>query len=378
MRFLRIKFRLFILIVSCCLTHLSFAAKAITPPEKPDIIKVGVIDGPPISYLGRDRAWHGIVVDLWQEIATDNNWQYEFIPMGENVENAIDEVADKKLDVLIGPLTVTHSRLTKVDFSRPFMINKVVVLERGLPIDHFASLLMMILSKTLNIFFVMIAVTFLIIAHIIWALERKTLKEFGNGYIRGILHAIWALLMLLVGSQLVDHPKHHLSRFLLLLVIFLSIIFSSLVAAAFTSSLTLSLVPEALSPEKSLKELQNKSFASVTGQSTGSTMQNLGGSVIYFKTLKDTLHALKTDQNIDAIVGDSVILKYSIAHSSEFSKLSVTPISLVTDEYAVAFRRDSALREKFDYGLTKLQEENRMMPICLRYLSEGDAAACVI
>jgi polar amino acid transport system substrate-binding protein len=359
-----------------CFAHCSFAASAVNQSNHP--IKVGVIIGAPIAYQDKNKTWHGIVVNIWEDIAAENGWQYEFIPMGENVENAVNAVSEKKLDVLLGPITVTYSRLQKVDFSRPFMINKVVVLERGLPLNQFGSLLLMVLAKAFNTFFLIIAVVFFIIAHIIWLLERKTLKEYGQGYFRGILHTTWSLLMLLVGSQLVDRPKHHLSRFLILLVIFLSITFSSLVAAAFTSSLTLSLAPATIPQEKSIKQLQSKTFASVQGQSTGPTMQNLGGDVIYFGDLHEAIQALKNNPKIDAIVGDSVLLKYNIAHTAGFTSLSLTPIALDTDEYAVAFQHNSSLRQKFDYSLTKFKEEDRIMPICLRYLAEQDAAVCVI
>ncbi|MCD6047801.1 MAG: hypothetical protein K0S08_1448 [Gammaproteobacteria bacterium] len=359
-----------------CFAHIGFAADTVNHNNSP--IKVGVIIGAPIAYQDKNKAWHGIIVNIWEEIAAENGWQYEFIPMGENVENAINAVSEKKLDVLIGPITVTYSRLKQADFSRPFMINKVEVLERGLPINQFGSLLLMVLAKAFNTFFLIIFIVFLVIAHIIWLLERKTLKEYGQGYLRGIAHTTWSLLMLLVGSQLVDRPKHHLSRFLILLVIFLSITFSSLVAAAFTSSLTLSLAPAAIPQEKSIKQLQSKTFASVTGQSTGATMQNLGGDVIYFNSLHEAIQSLKNNPKIDAIVGDSVLLKYNIAHTAGFTGLSLTPISLDTDEYAVVFQHNSLLRQNFDYSLTKLKEENQAMPICLRYLAEQDAAACVI
>jgi ABC-type amino acid transport substrate-binding protein len=352
--------------------QLAFAA----PTHK--TIKVGVIAEPPIAYQSKTHAWYGVIINIWQEIASDNNWPYEFIPMGENAENAIDALAKNKIDVLIGSLSVTHARITKVDFSRPFMINRIVVLERGFPLDHFGSLLFMILSKFFNYIFLVFAISFLMIAHCMWYFERKALKEFGKGYFRGILHSTWSLLMLLVGSQLVDHPKHRFTRLIILIVIFLSVIFSSLISAAFTSSLTLSLAPTVLPREKSLHELQNKTFAAVQGQTTGSTIKSLGGDIIRFPNLYDAINALKHNRKIDAIIGDADLLSYAISHSAEFNELQVTPIALDTDEYAVAFSRNSSLKTQFDYSLTQMQENNRIIPICLRYLSTSDAAACVI
>lgn len=343
-------------------------------------LKVGVLVGPPIAYqsTAESRSWHGIAINLWKQIAIENGWDYTFVPMGENAEAAIDALAQHKIDVLLGPVTVTHKRLERVDFSRAFLLNKVVAVQEKKSRSHFSSLLYMIISKIFNIIFLSMAVAFFILANLLWFFQRKYMVEFQKGYFKGVIHAIWSLLMLLIGSQLIDRPRYGFERLLILIVIVLSILFSSLLSAAITSSLTLSLVPSALEQEYSVKEIQGKTFASIAGQEAAEVIQDLGGRVVFFKSSEEAITALQDQAGIDAMVGDSVVLKYKLAHFPKFERLNVMPIPIANNEYAFAFPKKSPLLEKFNYVLAKLQDYNHVTPICLEYLSADEATACAI
>ena len=71
----------------------------------------------------------GISIDVWRRVAEANDLPYDLIRQS-SIDAGIAAVEAKKIDVLIGPVSVTASRLARpeVDFTQPYYIDRAGVL----------------------------------------------------------------------------------------------------------------------------------------------------------------------------------------------------------------------------------------------------------
>ena len=91
--------------------------------KKSGKIKVGFRqDQPPLSFLGKDGKPAGYSIDICKNIVAEirnkisGDIKVEYIPV--TAEDRFHALADKKVDILCGSTTITHSRSELVDFTQ--------------------------------------------------------------------------------------------------------------------------------------------------------------------------------------------------------------------------------------------------------------------
>ncbi len=77
---------------------LSFAAHA-----DPKVLRVGVALGDPF-VIAHDNTFSGVAIDIWKKLADDQHLAFQLIPMGEHIDDAVNQLAKGQIDVLIGRL----------------------------------------------------------------------------------------------------------------------------------------------------------------------------------------------------------------------------------------------------------------------------------
>ena len=91
-------------------------------------LKVGVSGTPP--FVIKDGShYSGISLDVWRRIAEDNNLNYELIQQ-PHAKAGIAAVNNGSIDVLVGPISITSSRLAipGIDFTQPYFLSKEGIL----------------------------------------------------------------------------------------------------------------------------------------------------------------------------------------------------------------------------------------------------------
>ena len=68
-------------------------------------IRVGTAGSPPFMFNNQETP-EGISVDIWGEIARQENIDYELIPQ-PNVKEGLDALIRGDLDIMIGPISMT-------------------------------------------------------------------------------------------------------------------------------------------------------------------------------------------------------------------------------------------------------------------------------
>lgn len=87
-------------------------------------LQVGVEHSPPFA-IKQGSEWSGISVDLWDKVAAENHWEYEFVEQPFN--ELLSGVQDSTLDVVLPAVTVTAKRESKMDFSHTYLVEDIAV-----------------------------------------------------------------------------------------------------------------------------------------------------------------------------------------------------------------------------------------------------------
>lgn len=334
-------------------------------------IRVGVSIGKPFAYMSIDT-YKGLSVDVWRRIASQYGWSFEFVGMGENVESGINALIKKNIDVLIGPVSVNYDRLKRVDFSRPYFINKI-----GLVTPHasvsYLRFSMEVLKEFIKPFALIVFLVFLFLAHIFWFLERK--QSVSNKYFRGILHSSWILCMHIVGysykGELRSFSKKIFATFWFVCAFILVIFFKSMFTALLTTGIMTS-----SATVNTLRDIEGKRVAYVAGRQNINFIKQSDGIPVAYQNLDLALQELNSKNGvIDVVIEDYFILKNKM-NKGRFSNLTISPLDLGNDEFAYVLPLNSPLFRMINLAMVKLQDDGDVVLFCGKYFSQEDILNC--
>lgn len=323
-------------------------------------LKVGVITDSPFA-LKDGSTYRGLAIELWENVAEKNHWAYRYQFAGADVAPAIAALKAHRYDVLIGPISVNAKRLLAVDFSRPYFINNIGVIEKKKH-KSFVSMLSDFLPRTLIFLLLVLACVFAIFLHLLWYFEGGKHPEIASSYRRAISTGIWLHLFKKGFSHTPStlHGKVTLLMWLVSLVVLFSL-FNASVSAAFTVALTKSYEPVA-----TFSDLDKLKVAGIKGVSATTLASNQGLAVQVVPTLDDAVQLLQADQ-IDAIVYDALAAK-DYLHAHEIHTLRMSEFVLGQEQYAFAVPYNSKLLKAMNLSLVQLQENNLANYFCQKYV----------
>ena len=216
-------------------------ATARTAAESPAVtapLKVAVRQSPPFASKNADGEWQGLSVALWQTMAQDLGWQYEWVEVP--LAKTIAAVADGTVDIAITSLSITAEREAIVEFSHPYYISG---LARGYREGGSGWLAMLRAFVSMGFLSAVgsLLLVLLVAGALVWLFERKANPEqFGGGGVaRGLGAGLWwsAVTMTTVGYG-DKAPKTVGGRVVGLIWMFVSLIIVASFTAAIAAALT--------------------------------------------------------------------------------------------------------------------------------------------
>ncbi len=354
------KIRTLILILICFFTSApSFAA---------NVLRVGIVSPvPPFAIVG-EHTYGGIIIDIWELIAANEKLQYQYVLLGHNTDNAIMALHNGKVDVLLGPVSITSARYKLVDFSFPYFLNEVGVVEvkTTTGMGQILQVFVDIVDSTYLLWFLAF---FIIYTHALWLFERGSIPGFPKGYFKGISYVLWPHL-LQKGMKII--PKTIWGRLVSLVWVIAAAILVTSILATVTSKLTLSLVtPE--SRFNRISDLQDETVAVVKGSQAVNDAEEAGARVMQAENTQQALDWLEQGKVV-AVVEDYVLAKTFI-DTHDYPKLQMSPLILSNDEYGIAVATNSPLLRKINGQLLYLQDSDATLTMCTRYIGPH-ARAC--
>jgi polar amino acid transport system substrate-binding protein len=295
---------------------------------------------------------NGFSIDLWDAIAKDQGWEYEWVEV-DTVTQQLDAVKNRQADAAIAGISMTPEREQVIDFSYPYFTSGLQILASAKGTSSISTLFNTLLSPTLLKVLSIGMVTLIIMAHIIWLVERGTNPSMPKPYLPGIWEAAWWALSTIATLEYGDKekPVHGLKRVLAMVWVVLGIILIAQFTAAVTASLT---VQQLQGTIHGPSDLPGKRIATVQG----STAANyLDGNDVRYRPVKkiDEAYQLLESGKVDAVVYDAPVLQY-YAHTDGKGLVQVVGPIFREETYGIALPTGSSLRKPINESLLRMMQ----------------------
>ena len=318
------------------------------------VLTVGVADGPPFAMRGDDGNWTGLGVELWQAVAADLGWHYEFRQLDLGGLRAA--LAAGSVDAAIGVIPVTAENDKFCDFSQPYLTTGLGLAQRATDPMTVRSVLGILLDRRLLSILGIVVVAIVAVGVLIALLERRTQgADFGGPLRESVSTGVWwaAVTMTTVGYGDAT-PKSAPGRLLALVWMFIGVVVIAILTATVTSSLTVSHLRGVVDQPSDLLRLR---LGVVPGGAGEEFLQRRQAHFATFPTYEAALTALAESQ-IDAFVANKPTLRYLVHHHWQ-GVLQVSPLVLEPESFAIALPDDSALRKPLDSAVIRARQSEQ-------------------
>lgn len=327
-----------------------------------DSLKVGLAGGEPFIFKTDSTSPSGISVDIWKELADQSDWSYSFKSYS-SVNDALEAIENNDIDILVGPISVTSERLTKVNFSQPYYQSSLSILskaEEGLW-SYIAPLFSYKLFIAVAGFLFLLA----IVGTLFWVAERKVNpEEFPNKAAKGIGNGMWLAVVTMSTVGYGDlAPKSAFGRILAGTWIVLTIIFATSMIAGIASVLTMW---GNVSNISVVEDLSGEKVAVMANSPAEEFIRNYKARVYQMKSLEDGIKMLD-DGKVEAIVYDRPQLEYFVSgHEDKGYHLATAEYE--RQNYGFVFPQTSDFVYEVNLQLLKLAEARKSQEIVDSYL----------
>lgn len=300
----------------------------------------------------------GFSVDLWDLIARERGWQYEWVYL-ETLGEMLDQMRDGKADVAIAAVSITAERETFIDFSYPYYQAGLQILvsgkDGGTGAAIWSAVKELFTSQAFAIAAVIFLASVLIVSHITWFLERKNNPHFSKSYIPGLWDAFWWAIVTITTVGYGDKaPKAVTGRIFALFWMIFGYFMFAYFTAAVTSTVT---VQELRGDIQGPDDLFDKRVAVIANSTSASFLQRRGKtSNVVAVSSADEAYQLLNEKRIEAFVHDAPVLQYYVTQQGA-GDVRIAGEVFNHEQYGVVLPRGSALREEVNQSILRLRED---------------------
>jgi polar amino acid transport system substrate-binding protein len=332
------------------------------------VLKVGTRIVQPF-VTEQDGKLQGFSIELWQALS-DVMGKRSVLLKSETLQNLLDSVEARDVDVAIAAISITSAREEKFDFSQPMFDSGLQIMVRadgnasGFSLQAMQNLLT---TGPMPGLLMLLGLLILIPAHVVWLAERRHPNSLvGQHYFPGIFHSIWWATGAAHGQQL-DHPKSPVGKAVSALSIFVSVIFIAIFTASVTTALTVQqLKGDINGPE----DLPGKRVSTVSGSTSAAYLRQNGIPTVESPTIAVAIRALLEKQT-DAVLFDSPVLLYFAAQEGK-GKVNVVGGIFRKEAYGILFSQNSTLRKPVNEALLKLKENGTYDALYKKWFQRED------
>lgn len=331
----------------------------------PARLVVGTKTTEPFVLRGAEGAWEGISIELWESIAQEFRWDFEYRELG--LAELIDATRTGAVDATVAAFTVTPEREEVLDFSHPFYSTGLGLAVATPRSRRGLGILRAVASRQFLSAVTGLSLLLLVVGSVVWLFERRRNQdEFGGSALEGVGSGFWwsAVTMTTVGYG-DKSPRTLGGRALALLWMFAGIVMISTFTATITSSLTLTQLQSSVQGPDDLPHVR---VGTLEDSAPATSLEKRNVSYRGYPTLDEALRALTRDE-VDVVVYDAPILLYHVKETFQ-GEVSVLPRTFETQVYAIMFPSGSELREPINRALLRIVRSAQWQEVLQRYLGE--------
>lgn len=339
--------RLLLGICICLLAGTSAADAQAVQNEVPKLV-VGTRHTPPFAMKLADGTWDGISIELWREIAKDNDWDFEFREMEPG--ELLSATQSGAVDAAVAAVTVTPDRERVVDFSHPFYSSGLGVAVRKAYRRSFGTDLLQLLAwQFLSVLGFLVAVT-VCMGCCMWLAERRHNPDHFGGVLDGLGHGIWWAVVTMTTVGYGDKtPRTLAGRTLAVFWMLVGVVSLTIVSGSVAAQMT---VMQLDSPIRSPTDLARVRTGTVDDSTGEEYLRDSGYGFQVYPTEQEALNAL-VRKDIDAVVYDYPTMRYEI-HDSFSGLAEVLPLRFKLESHAIALPPRSELRKPINISLLRI------------------------
>ena len=317
-----------------------------------------IVDDPYVYYNGGLKRYTGFVYDIWQTCKQDVKDVYQFketyVKTTDYTGVLKEYIVDKKYDMAVGAFSMLYERSLYVRFTRPFVLNRHVVVHK--PSLHWLSTLPTLFAYSFLPILCACLLLGAVVYGVAYALRERKSAEFTN-----IFSAI-------VGNRdYLDSHESNYKRHKPLMILFVVLLILSTFSATFLSAyMTTALLKAYRTDSFTTETIHTKRLLCAKGFSSGKVFESLGANVDYTEGQEATLTNLYDTSN----AYDGIALSYF--GSMQLVKRTgwqATETIFGMDMNAFALRKDhDALADALDLVILKRIRDFTVANACTLHL----------
>lgn len=328
-------------------------------------LQVAVYNAPPFGFANPDGTFGGLMVDLWEDVAADHNWTYQYHLT--DMKGLLGGLQSGDYQVGLGAISITPSREAVVDFTHAVNPSGtgIATAVNGQP-NSFRTYwrpILISLAQLVGSLLVML----LLSGTIVWWVERRhARKNPSDRNISAFPDALWwsAVTMTTVGYG--DKvPQTMAGKILGIVWIFTSVILLSLFTANASSILTAGKMESSIQTHNDLRRVRVGAVARSSGE------EYLMREHINYQAFEnyDAVIEALIDGEVDCIVSNVPFLQF-FNNTKYYGKLAISSSWLLKNNMGIALQTDSPLKETINQTLLQKISEPRWQDAVYSYLGE--------
>jgi len=303
--------------------------------------------------LEQDGVLIGFSIDLWNAVAQRLGAQTRLVNTGpRNAAAQIAAVVDGSADVAIAAIPVTAAREEVVDFSMPFFDGGLRILALAEGDADILTTLRDVASPALGHTLLAGLAIGLLLAHLLWLVERHHNPRAPRGYLADIGDALWGVMLIIATGEHGDRNTPGVVKRLTVASMWL---FGVVLIAQFTATVTSSLTVQQLrSNIRGPEDLVGRRVASVAGSVAADYLKARGLDFVPIAGPEQAIAGLLQGQ-VEAIVYESPTLQYW-ANRYGGGRVQLAGPIFHPEKYAIAVPTGSPLRKRINTALLEVMD----------------------
>ncbi|KAG5538081.1 hypothetical protein RHGRI_025239 [Rhododendron griersonianum] len=329
----------------------------------------------------------GFCIDVFKEIMDHYlpyDVPYEFLPFetpdGESAGSYNDLVYQISLgnyDAVVGDVTIVSNRSRFVDFTLPYTESGVAMV---VPFEDDDRKNAWIFMKPLNMdLWLTTGVFFVFTGFMVWAFEHRVNEEFRGPPSKQVGMIFWFSFSTLVFAHK-EKLISNLSRFVIIVWVFVVLVLTSSYTASLTSMLTVQKLKPSITDIRDL--IQSKEYV---GYQQGSFVEGLLKNQKFdtsklknystFEQYDEALSKGSKNEGVAAIIDELPYIRLFLSNPKYCSKYTIVGPIYKTAGFGFAFPKGSSLAPDVSRAVLNVTEKNVMTKIEEEWLDEGATCA---
>ena len=305
--------------------------------QSDETIRVGVYNTPPFVFK-QDGHYTGITIDLWEHIAKDNGYDFEYVELQPGIPGLIEDLNEENVDIIMGSITINSEREDKIDFTLPYYETYIGVTTNFQERSMISILAEIFLSwSLLKGLFLFLSVLFLF-GLISYAVEHKENEAYQGPFGKAVFNAFYYQIMVFTTIGFGDIAnKTFIGKTITILTAILYLFVGATLVGQITSSLT---VDKFESNITTLSDLKKITTGTVQNTTSSKFLDNHNMKYYSYSDVESGITAVDEGE-LGAFVYDRPVLVYYISELNVSEK-----IKLMDKEYGLQQFYGMGLRDE--------------------------------